>query len=53
MKTIKVDDASPSACELFVLTRHETLVLVLPDGTRLVLEEADDFDREIAELGAS
>ena len=53
MKTIKLDNKSPSVEELLAIARRETVLLVTPDGTNFVLEEADDFDREVAELGSS
>lgn len=53
MKTIKLDKQSPSVDELLAIARRETVLLVSPDGTSFVLEEADDFDREVAELGSS
>ncbi len=53
MKTIKLDKKSLSVDDLLAAARRETVLLVSPDGTTFVLEEADDFDREIAELGNS
>ena len=53
MKTIKLDKESPSVEELLAIARLETVLLVSPDGGSFVLEEADDFDREVAELGNS
>jgi hypothetical protein len=53
MKTIKLEKKSPSVDELLDMARRETVLLVSPDGTSFVLEEADDFDREVAELGSS
>ena len=53
MKTIRLDKKSPSVNELLALARREPVLLMLPDGGRFVLEEADDFDRGVAELGNS
>lgn len=39
--------------ELLAIARQEAVLLVSPDGTSFVLEEADDFDREVTELGSS
>jgi len=39
--------------ELLAIARRETVLLVSEDGTSFVLEEADDFDREVAQLGSS
>ena len=53
MKTIKVDKKSPSVNELLAMARREAVLLISLDGDSFVLEEADDFDREVAELGSS
>ncbi|MBI4456680.1 MAG: hypothetical protein HY644_12370 [Acidobacteria bacterium] len=53
MKTIKLDRKAPSVNELVAIARSESVLLVSEDGTRFVLEEADDFDREVAKLGSS
>ncbi len=53
MKTIKLDKKSPSVDELLAIARREPVLLVTPDGENFVLEEADDFDREVVELGNS
>ena len=53
MKTIKLDKKTPSIEELLAIARQEAVSLVSPDGTRFVLEEADDFDQEVAQLGSS
>jgi hypothetical protein len=53
MTTIELNKESPSVNELLAIARREAVLLVSPDGSRFVLEEADDFDREVAELGNS
>jgi len=53
MKTIKLDKKAPSVNELLAIARRETVLLVSVDGTSFVLEEADNFDREVAQLGSS
>jgi AbrB family looped-hinge helix DNA binding protein len=53
MKTIKLEIESAAIADLLQMARNESLLLVLPDGSRYVLEEADDFDREVAQLGNS
>jgi hypothetical protein len=53
MKTIKLDKKTPSVDEILAIARRESVLLVSPDGTRFLVEEADDFDREVAELGSS
>ena len=53
MTTIELNKESPSVEELLALARREAVVLVSPDGVRFVLEEEDEFDREVAQLGDS
>lgn len=53
MKTIKVNKKAPSVDELLAMARRESVLLVSEDGASFVLEEADDFDREVAQLGSS
>ncbi|MBI4443426.1 MAG: hypothetical protein HY649_08645 [Acidobacteria bacterium] len=53
MKTVNLSKESPSVGELLAIARNKTVLLVSKDGTTFVLEEADDFDREVAELGNS
>jgi hypothetical protein len=52
MKTIKLDKKTPSVDEILAIARRESVLLVSRDGTRFLVEEADDFDREVAELGS-
>ena|SRR2546428_4878264 len=53
MKTINLNEESPSVVQLLEMARKKSLLLVSKDGTTFVLEEADEFDREVAELGGS
>jgi hypothetical protein len=53
MKTVNLKKESPSVGELLALARKKSVLLLTPDGASFVLEEADDFDREVAELGGS
>ena len=53
MKTIKLDKRTPSVSELLAIASRESVLLVSEDGASFVLEEADDFDREVAQLGSS
>ena len=53
MKTVNLNKESPSVGELLVMARKKSVLLVSPDGASFVLEEADAFDREVAELGNS
>ena len=53
MKTVDLKKESPSVTELLAMARKKRVLLVSKDGTAFVLEEADEFDREVAELGRS
>ena len=53
MKTVNLNKESPSVGELLAMARKKSVLLVSPDGASFVLEEADEFDREVAELGNS
>jgi len=53
MKTINLKEESPSVAQLLAMARKKSVLLVSKDGATFVLEEADEFDREVAELGRS
>lgn len=53
MKTVNLKTASPSVGELLAMARKKSLLLVSKNGETFVLEEADEFDQEVAELGSS
>ncbi len=53
MKTVNLNKESPSVGELLAMARKKSVLLVSPNGASFVLEEADEFDREVAELGNS
>ena len=51
MKTVNLSKESPSINELLIMARNKSLLLVADDGTTYLLEEADNFDQEAAQLG--
>ena len=53
MKTINLDKNAHSVDELLAIARREVVLLVSQDGTSFVLEEADDFELEVTQLGNS
>jgi len=53
MKTVNLGKESPSVDELSAMARKKSVLLVSDDGTTFLLEEADDFDHEVAVLGNS
>src|SRR3970040_143973 len=53
MKTVNLNKESPSVGDLLAMARTKSVLLVSKEGMMFVLEEADDFDKEVAELGNS
>src|SRR5438445_12511893 len=53
MKTINLKEESPSVAQLLAMARKKSVLIVTKDGATFVIEEADEFDREVAELGGS
>jgi|SRR3990172_8918334 len=53
MKTINLKEETPSVAQLLAMARKKSVLLVSKDGATFVLEEADEFDREVAQLGGS
>lgn len=53
MKTIHVQNDTLSVNQLLSAAAGESVLLVSKDGKTFVLEEADEFEREVAELGQS
>jgi hypothetical protein len=53
MKTINLQKDSPSLRQLLTMASNEAVLLVSDDGKTFMLEEADEFDREVQELGNS
>src|SRR5207249_3530357 len=53
MKTVNLSKESLSVDELLTMAHEKSVLLVSADGTTYLLEEADDFDREVAVLGNS
>jgi hypothetical protein len=53
MKTVNLSKESPSVAELLAMARKKSVLVVSNDGTTYLLEEADNFDREVKALGDS
>lgn len=54
MKTVQLNDVNaPTMDEILSMAREESILIVSLDGTRYVLEEADEFEQEVAQLGNS
>ena len=53
MKTLDLTQQQFTVDELLTFARAETVRIVTVDGSAFVLEEADDFDKEVELLGKS
>jgi hypothetical protein len=53
MKVIDLKSETHSVDELITLAKSETVLIHSVDGFDFILEEADEFDREVASLGSS
>lgn len=53
MKTIDLTTGQHSLSELLALARSEAVLIHSASGEDFVLEHADEFDTEVAALGAS
>jgi hypothetical protein len=53
MKTIDLSKEQHSLNEVLSLAKSEAVFIHSPSGEDFLLEQADDFDREVATLGAS
>jgi len=53
MKTVNLSKESPSVDELLAMARDKSVLVISNDGTTYLLEEADDFDREVRSLATA
>ena len=53
MKTVNLAEEDRSISEIIELAKLEPVLVHTSDGRDFVLEEADEFEREVAALGAS
>src|SRR3989338_9000407 len=53
MRTVDLSKEERSLKELLALTKSETLLIRSPSREDFLLEQADEFDREVAALGSS
>ena len=53
MKTIDLKEGKPSVDELLMWAKSEAVMIHGVDGAYFVLEEADEFEQEVAALGRS
>ena len=53
MKTVNLAEGDRSISELVEIAKSEPVLIHAADGTDFVFEEADEFEREVAALGAS
>ena len=53
MKTIDLSKGKHSVAELLALAKSDTVLIHSPSGDDFLLEQADEFDKEVAALGRS
>jgi hypothetical protein len=53
MKTLDLAERKPTLEELLAWARVDAVLIRASDGHEYVLEQADDFEREVATLGKS
>ena len=53
MKKVDLKEESPRLEELLNMARTDSVLVFSKDGSTYVLEQADPFDQEVAELGQS
>ncbi|MBW4515134.1 MAG: hypothetical protein KME11_07905 [Timaviella obliquedivisa GSE-PSE-MK23-08B] len=53
MRTLDLSQTQISLTELLQAARQESIRILSEDGNEFILETADEFDREVAELGQS
>jgi hypothetical protein len=53
MKTLDLRQNPMSLAEVLQTARQESVIILGEDGSEFILEAADRFDREVAELGQS
>ena len=53
MKTVDLSKGKHSVAELLALAKSDTILIHSPSGDDFLLEQADEFDREVAALGRS
>ncbi|BAU11523.1 hypothetical protein LEP3755_20220 [Leptolyngbya sp. NIES-3755] len=53
MRTLDLRQNAISVAELLQAAREEALIILGEDGSKFILEAADDFEQEVSELGQS
>ena len=53
MKTIDLKKGNPSIDEILAMAKSDSVLIEGIDGSRYVLEEADEFEQEVAAFGES
>ena len=53
MKTVDLREGQHSLSEVLTLAKSESVLIHSASGEDFLLEQADEFDREVATLGAS
>jgi len=53
MKTIDLTKENPSLIEILSMAKFDSVIIQGTDGIQYVLEEADEFEKEVSALGKS
>lgn len=53
MKVIDLTETKPSIEEILIMARSDAVLINGTDGEQYILEEADEFEQEVAALGRS
>ena len=53
MKTVDLTKEEPTLADVLTLARSEAVLIHSDSGEDFVLEQADEFDREVAALGSN
>ncbi len=53
MRLVDLNETKPSIDEILHMAKSDSVIIKSSDGVQYILEEADEFEREVATLGKS
>jgi len=53
MRLLDLNETKPSVDEILSMAKLDSVMIKGPDGVQYILEEADEFEREVAAFGKS
>jgi len=53
MRMVDLSETKPSIDEILHMAKSDAVIIKNSDGVQYILEEADEFEREVAALGKS